>query len=221
MQKYLQQRDFCPLFRHHLNVDQLVDLNLHNLELFLLAIIFMPLRPFPLPSSIGTDIIHVKRIYDILSRSRGKAHHSQRFLRRFLTPGEVQEFQKRFGEPASADGAQLRVISKHLAGRYSAQSHLSTQMNAEPGCRWAAKEAAIKAVTWRRLSFHDVIIQRIEDQVRVQAVILDNTSRLPRAQGEPSAGLEGQIAKISISHDGDYATAVCLAAEVSAFEDPA
>lgn len=38
----------------------------------------------------------------------------------------------------------------------------------------------------------------------------------PQRRGSLSkgmSGLEGQIAKISVSHDGDYATAVCLAAE--------
>ena len=85
----------------------------------------MPPRPFPLLFSIGTDIIHVKRIHDILSRAQGNAQHRQRFLRRLLTPGEVHEFQKRFGEAAGTDEAQLSVVSKHLAGRYFAQVFLA------------------------------------------------------------------------------------------------
>lgn len=93
------------------------------------------------------------------------------------------------------------------------QSLSEEKQGAEIGCRWAAKEAAIKAVTWRRLSFHDVIIRRIGDQARVQAVILDNASPMSAEQAELPANLHGQIASISISHDGDYATAVCLAAE--------
>lgn len=109
--------------------------------------------------------------------------------------------------------------------------------------RWAAKEAAIKAVTWRRLSFHDVIIQQLRRDGPLRLVILDNGACAPRLEasgnldgggagralesndgasatqpaadhpGKVAAEPQGQLARISISHDGDYATAVCLAAE--------
>lgn len=155
--------------------------------------------------------------------------------------------------------------------------------------RWAAKEAVIKAVSWRRLSFHDVLIQRSRNGGGVFAVILDKPSeernaidednvvfpkaeriakqissemrndlarteqllsdhKLPKEFSDysehhrteglnhrhgsigdgtvvPSSmdelntssykndNISGQVAKVSISHDGDYATAVCLAAE--------
>lgn len=42
----------------------------------------------------------------------------------------------------------------------------------------------------------------------------DQISRDPESSAEGLYGqLDGQIAKISISHDGDYATAICMAAE--------
>lgn len=215
----------------------------------------MPPRPFPYPFSIGTDIIQVKRIHTILLRARNKPEHRQRFLRRFLTPGEVLEFQTRFSDISKGSEAHLSLISKHLAGRCvfrlcgSIIFGLSLEVSHAPhsNCchRWAAKEAAIKAVTWRRLSFHDVIVQRVQDEAGVRAVILDEMPLAPKLDvsqvykacnggcetdaapmerrstvqqtaglhAEPPMAVEGQIAKISISHDGDYATAVCLAVE--------
>ena len=77
----------------------------------------MPPRPFPFPLNIGIDIIHVKRIRDIWLRGEGKPSHSHRFLRRFLTPGEVLEFQTRFGHVSTHRGAELDVVCRHLAGR--------------------------------------------------------------------------------------------------------
>lgn len=205
----------------------------------------MPPRPFPVPLSIGTDIVHVKRIHSILLRAQGKPETRDRFLRRFLTPGEVHEFQIRFSDASKGKGAQLDLISKHLAGRCDYPTTLPRCI-ANDVCygRWAAKEAAIKAVTWRRLSFHDVVIQRVRHEGPLQAVIVDHASTAPPfeasgpregwspgndggaarsvehsaaqlvhgSQGDTLTKIEGQVARISISHDGEYATAVCLAA---------
>ena len=156
--------------------------------------------------------------------------------------------------------------------------------------RWAAKEATVKAVTWRKLNFHEIVIRRPRYGGGMHAVILDKPAsktmpsvrRLnlsdPGTQGvqghrnksaddhsgrasnplhdealglksasyvsttsgqlhpgttEPAQvstqdadniqdhtavderdhDLSGQIAQISISHDGEYATAVCIAAQ--------
>lgn len=78
----------------------------------------MPPRPFPYPFSIGIDIIRVKRVHDILLRAQRKPGHRERFLRRFLTPGEVVEFQTRFRGASDGSDAYLSLLSKHLAGRY-------------------------------------------------------------------------------------------------------
>jgi hypothetical protein len=71
--------------------------------------------------------------------------------------------------------------------------------------RWAAKEAAIKAHTLRRISMHDITIYGGEQE--------DGRPRAPTMTIKAKGGGEEQVAKISISHDGEYATAVCLAAE--------
>ena len=61
----------------------------------------------------------------------------------------------------------------------------------------------------RDLQWQDLThtIEKAGDEPK--AILWDELARLAKLQGPPS----GQIAKISISHDGDYATAVCLAAE--------
>lgn len=71
--------------------------------------------------------------------------------------------------------------------------------------RFAAKEAAIKAHHCRRLTYQSIAIHRPPDT--------EEGSKPPVAVILPENGEweEGQEVKISISHDGNYATAVCLA----------
>jgi holo-[acyl-carrier protein] synthase len=75
-----------------------------------------------------------------------------------------------------------------------------------PG-RFAAKEAAIKAHHSRRLTFQDISILSTSNPN------LDTGSKAPVAVVVPSNGNyeDGQEIRVSISHDGDYATAVCMA----------
>lgn len=73
------------------------------------------------------------------------------------------------------------------------------------GIRFAAKEAAIKAHSHRRLTFHDIVIERRgRDEER-----LGSGPPVARIRGEPGEA-EDASAMVSISHDGDYATAVCM-----------
>ncbi|PMD16473.1 hypothetical protein NA56DRAFT_310841 [Hyaloscypha hepaticicola] len=73
--------------------------------------------------------------------------------------------------------------------------------------RFAAKEAAIKAHHNRKLTYHSIAIHRPPGTDSSEG------SQPPVAIILPESGKweEGQEARISISHDGDYATAVCLA----------
>jgi len=119
--------------------------------------------------------------------------------------------------------------------------------------RWAAKEAVIKAVTYRRLSLWDVQILSLWPSAQsspVYALILDQlpngASRYvyapyrkydvtailqsdvtdilqhdsPQRDGsaaeipDDDPDSDAQVAKVNISHDGDYATAVCLAVDL-------
>ncbi|KAM0254539.1 hypothetical protein ACHAQJ_006701 [Trichoderma viride] len=76
--------------------------------------------------------------------------------------------------------------------------------------RFAAKEAAIKAHSHRRLTFHDVVIERRGRKEER----LGSGPPVARIKGE-AEGDEDVSAMISISHDGDYATAVCMAHDPS------
>ncbi|ESZ97727.1 hypothetical protein SBOR_1914 [Sclerotinia borealis F-4128] len=81
----------------------------------------------------------------------------------------------------------LQGVARFLAGRY------------------AAKEAAKKAFSIRELGFHDITIDNPSlDKLR---------SRAPITLIKSATGGDDQIVPMSISHDGDYATAVCLSYE--------
>jgi len=77
--------------------------------------------------------------------------------------------------------------------------------------RFAAKEAAMKAHHSRRLTYHDIVIRRPPDREegsRAPVAVI-----LPERKSGEQGWEDGQECKISISHDGDYAMATCLAIE--------
>ena len=77
--------------------------------------------------------------------------------------------------------------------------------------RFAAKEAAMKAHSHRRLTFHDIIIERRgRDEEH-----LGSGPPIARIVGQSGQDEEDTSAMISISHDGDYATAVCMSYDPS------
>ncbi|KAG5917258.1 hypothetical protein E4U42_007318 [Claviceps africana] len=155
------------------------------------------LRPFPFPLNVGTDICQISRVYGILNGPR-----RGRFINRILAPEEVEQYESRLsggrggvaGRTSSArDGdvkdPELWETAAFVAGRF------------------AAKEAAIKAHSHRRLTFHDVVVERRAGSNEHQL-----GSGPPVARIRAEAGMEEDVsALISISHDGDYATAVCIA----------
>ncbi|KAK5129940.1 hypothetical protein LTR08_002700 [Meristemomyces frigidus] len=208
----------------------------------------MPPRPFPYPLSIGTDIASISRVRQLLMGNEASTPDTRlaRYMRRFLTHREQRQFWDRFG----TSGSLHRCTETDDPVRYLTG-------------RWAAKEAVVKAVHWRRLSFkHIQILQRrsgVTGGGPLYALILDKPAsslggaldaqpgRGDRAEEQgvvdPEDGAElddeiarpahaprqdtaeftpaeeqddeiaGQVAQVSISHDGEYATAVCLAAE--------
>lgn len=104
------------------------------------------------------------------------------------------------------------------------------------GGRWAVKEAARKAVGAARCGWKDVWV-KVEEGGRVECVVrvrrknvepvdtgrgilekedatLNSEQRKEPEMGEEWKGEdEGRIARCSISHDGEYVTAVVLAIE--------
>ncbi|KAH8911309.1 hypothetical protein BR93DRAFT_923995 [Coniochaeta sp. PMI_546] len=145
---------------------------------------------FPLPFKVGTDICRITRVKHILNGPR-----SEKFIKRILTEEE-------------------RVLASDLLQPFLAEESVPESIDSDkkpekPGnvgkvprfiaSRFAAKEAVIKA-SEDRLTFHDILI-------------------LKRQSGEPFAIIKAgygrsqdREALLSISHDGDYATAVCITA---------
>ncbi|KAK4159802.1 hypothetical protein QBC43DRAFT_221322 [Cladorrhinum sp. PSN259] len=174
--------------------------------------------PFPLSGlRIGIDICAISRIEGILrpkvmsdrGGGGGDNARAKRFIKRVLSPREIEEGVARraylraimqsggavtdvegYDDDEDDDEASLKRASVFLAGR------------------WAAKEAAVKAHPWRRLVVGD---EKTLDR--------DNGSDAPVVviRGNEEEGMEDQMALVSISHDGDYATAVCVGFDPEVF----
>ncbi|KAH6607746.1 holo-acyl-carrier- synthase [Trichoderma cornu-damae] len=179
-----------------------------------------PLRPFPFPLNVGTDICQISRVYGIL-----KSPRATRFVNRIFSPeeqagkdprlrclerhrplrsafpnDEPKHFEVDGGKPLTSEEIAHRDPERWAAAAFVAG-------------RFAAKEAAIKAHSHRRLTFHDVVIERRgRSEER-----LGSGPPVARIKGE-EAEEEDVSAMISISHDGDYATAVCMAYDPSVMD---
>ncbi|KAI9167100.1 atp synthase f0 [Paramyrothecium foliicola] len=164
-----------------------------------------PLRPFPLPLNVGTDICQISRIYGIVAGPR-----RSRFINRILTPEEWSRKQLQLNGDTAGHGATNGGTPPPKHQKLS--DGLQTQRDPDlwkvavfVAGRFAAKEAAIKAHPLRRLTFHDIIIERLEQE----GSRLGSGPPIARIKAE-SATDDDTTALISISHDGDYATAVCI-----------
>lgn len=170
-----------------------------------------PLRPFPLPLNIGTDICHIARIYDILQKPGGGG-----LIRRILTDGERQRASARL---APLSTPRLGDVTRR---QQQGRDPELWETAAFVAGRFAAKEAAIKAHGGhRRLTFHDISIERRElsGGEGAHESLLGSGPPVARIKAEGNGGDEGDTsAMISISHDGEYATAVCLAYDANALD---
>jgi holo-[acyl-carrier protein] synthase len=141
---------------------------------------------FPFKLSIGTDIVYLPRIHRLISQREGRSLLP--FAKRILHPFELRDLSRRHpnwqdqGERTSGSSANL---VKWLGGRF------------------AAKEAARKAMGATILGWKDVRVEVAEGSGQPRIVCMTRT-----AKGEDVE----QEAKLSISHDGDYVTATVLAA---------
>jgi phosphopantetheine--protein transferase-like protein len=159
--------------------------------------------PFPFALNIGTDVVHLPRIYRLLTQRGTKSNETYltKFTRRILCQQEQQDFHLRFGirldhTPAAAREETAKItpeVARWLAGRF------------------AAKEAARKAAPGgaSSISWKDVL-------VRTAAPATDPSSPSATGSSKPEvvylAGAESRLGKLSISHDGDYVVATVLAA---------
>jgi holo-[acyl-carrier protein] synthase len=165
----------------------------------------MPPRiPLSLPYTIGTDIVHIKRIRELIfgrleTDDGGK--RLTRFLDRILHPLERQDFDKRFPAFIRRIGNEHPQDSDH---------GLNAQFKEPTGSwvagRWAAKEAAKKAWGAQTLGFKDVRVEVCEDG----AVQIVCSGWRTLAIGQLPERAE-QVGRLSISHDGEYAVATVMA----------
>ncbi|SPQ25257.1 60bd37af-2f45-4256-9954-3de067f1fd9b [Thermothielavioides terrestris] len=164
----------------------------------------LPPLPFPYPLRIGTDICRIGRIQRILQSARGP-----RFIQRVLAPEELAH--TRPAVRAVLDAAAAAARSNSSNGNSNSSVGTRTQASTVEW-RWAAKEAAFKAHAHLRLGFHDVLILTPSE---TEAEIVKPEAAWPRAPApvaviKPGDGRRDQMAMVSISHDGQYATAVCI-----------
>ncbi|KAF2423777.1 hypothetical protein EJ08DRAFT_700894 [Tothia fuscella] len=185
----------------------------------------MPIRPFPSPYRIGTDICHIPRIHNIITKGELlPITNSQtalqfnsnfgHFLRRLLTPYE----RRIFWAQSIRSKRDIRQVAEHLAGR------------------WAAKEAIIKAIPRKTILRQIIVLHPATTAVILDDncvdytrnykekssfegdnVAADDDVKAERYRGRPFislkdhySSLRGQECRLSISHDGDYATAVAI-----------
>ncbi|KAI9753770.1 MAG: hypothetical protein M4579_005004 [Chaenotheca gracillima] len=182
----------------------------------------MPPRPFPFPLSIGIDICYIPRIRQIITKDEGR---------------QLSRFARRIFHPDERPGAQKLIdrYERARAGRGEGCGHadnIQTRGNLELSRlsewiagRFAAKEAAMKAVNSRRLTWHDILVGStgkgptltiLDARNPRQSSMNDSgkeRSTMARSTLEQSEEPGSQVARISISHDGEYATAVVMVAE--------
>ena len=85
--------------------------------------------------------------------------------------------------------------------------------------RFAAKEATIKAISSRSLSWHEVRIY--DGTLKPYVTVMPTHSSCRERVGSlelhqvdrTTAEGEAQVARLSISHDGDYAIAIVMAVD--------
>ncbi|KAI1269021.1 hypothetical protein F5Y18DRAFT_174533 [Xylariaceae sp. FL1019] len=168
---------------------------------------------FRLPHFVGNDICHIPRIKRMLD----DYSYGRRFIKRILNKEEIRNprtanilghwLVEPMPHPAPAPSASLTEHGYNRAVEFMAG-------------RYAAKEAVIKAHPLHALSFTSITLSPfmkdwgdMEDMEEGKAQPKDlwrNASskqplvaRLDRARLKP--------ASVSISHDGEYATAFCVA----------
>ena len=241
----------------------------------------MPPKPFPFPLNVGIDICHVPRIRKLILKDHGhylipwvtRIFNTIEYgdVRRRLHAYKIQAFQVSNGHgtlpPRSTDTqgkpnpdqSPEDSFAQWIAGRLTLSSYIS-QIAIRFICllrpflllRFAAKEAAIKAHTSRRLYYRDIsilstqlegfessglqtkpvvlvdpprAIVRISNDIAQKRGLLVARSATTQG-GESPLDAEGFVtrnirirederrtAQISISHENQYAVAVCMAVD--------
>lgn len=138
-------------------------------------------------------------------------------MNRVLTKGEQEREKERLGWIDQRRVADEKLKSSEgVAGlahiELSKREPELWSLAAFLAGRFAAKEAAIKAHPHRHLTLHDVSIERMQSSEDGTGVIEKRLGTGPpvvRIAAQDGEEMDG-CAMLSISHDGDYATAVCI-----------
>ncbi|KAI1111832.1 hypothetical protein F5Y14DRAFT_424177, partial [Nemania sp. NC0429] len=182
-----------------------------------------------LPFTIGNDICRIARVRQILAGGFGR-----RFVRRILRNDELR--------PSTTANILQCVLEPTTAPHESRDAPGLARAAEFMAGRFAAKEAVIKAHPHRHLSFSSIAIVRTTRPAS-SAPANSSTNTLEEvgehhrqttqdqdgAAGEPTKSgplvavirASGDVrrdtyASVSISHDTEYATAVCLAVNPAA-----
>lgn len=139
------------------------------------------MKPIPFPFPLNIGTDIVHLARIQKLMSHQNARKLPFLLRRILIPKEIDTFNTKFRAKVETADLYSPAAARWLAGRF------------------AAKEALRKAVGTSIVSWKDTYVCTAEDG-KPHMVFY---SRHP--------GSPGQIAKLSISHDGDYVTATVLA----------
>ncbi|KAK3906318.1 hypothetical protein C8A05DRAFT_29821 [Staphylotrichum tortipilum] len=196
------------------------------------------LRPFPYLLHVGTDICHVGRIAAILRQPL-----AARLIRRLLAPVELDHANPELlrvllhvpeitAPPPAPDETVLlgggsprgRRRTREQTGAAYAPLHPWVYSRAAQylAGRFAAKEAVIKAHPHLSLTFHTINILPASALAKLKGPeVCPESSRNPASAQAPMALLRfsrkgkdaEQIARVSISHDAQFATATCIGYE--------
>ncbi|KAI0160912.1 hypothetical protein GGR52DRAFT_562140 [Hypoxylon sp. FL1284] len=157
-------------------------------------------------AAIGLDICRIPRIKKNLTSPM-----AARFVRRILTPQEIEMphtwryIGYLFSPSEKPKSTSAEKAAEFMAGRF------------------AAKEAVIKAYHLRKLSFHDIVVTyqgylptASDKETPSDSPEAGDDSTAQGSGGPPVAIIQSDeahekaYARLSISHDGEYAAAVCL-----------
>ncbi|KAK1472110.1 hypothetical protein CABS01_04753 [Colletotrichum abscissum] len=199
----------------------------------------LPPKRFPFPLQVGTDLCQISRIYRILASDK-ESRFLRRILtkhERLAIPAVLKSADASATPSEISKDDDFQALKKRnpllwkkasfLAGRFAAKE---ATFKAHPtrNLTWhditiARKQSAqLKDIEERKKATEQEEKPKKQDEEpkELEAKEAEPTALTPNGSGPPIAivrgiheGIPGQEALLSISHDGDYATAVCLAFE--------
>lgn len=193
-------------------------------------------KPFPFPLVVGTDICSIPRIRNILAGKHGIGfirkvlRQEERVENKFRCDDALEKWRKveklkdmlvwkeqrntmHVVEGKLSDEEVAKYLQRQIDKSENEAKESLREVATFMAGRFAAKEAIIKAHE-RRLYFHDILIRRPPED--------ESGSKPPIAVvlSESKKWEDGQEVRLSISHDTDYATAVCLAPTTTSTPTP-